>query len=278
MTEAPETQAPAVEAGQAPETGQGEWFNSFEGEDLGYIQNKGWHKENGIKDMLNSYKNLEKMKGVPEERLLKLPEGEDPEGWEKVYQKLGKPVNAEEYGFQKPEGVEIDENRMAWFSKTAHSLNLNKDQHNKLAAATIEYENSIVKQIEERATDERMQELTKLKDSWGKAYDERVELGKRAVREFVEDQGQIDKIEEAMGSNVAVIKLFAKIGEKIGEDKMPATEGDRSFGYSKEQAMADSAKLKAEIKADPIRLAAYNEGKGADYEKLERLRRQASGQ
>jgi hypothetical protein len=278
MTETPETQAPAeatADAGQAAETGQGaettqNWYNSFEGEDLGYIQNKGWAKDEGVKDMLNSYKNLEKMRGVPEDRILKLPEGEDPEGWNKIYEKLGKPSTVEEYAFQAPEGAEIDNERLGWFSNTAHELNLNKQQHNKLVQAAIEYENNIYNVQEEKAEAQRVKEIANLKDRWGAAYEEKLHLGKRAFKAFASESA-IEGLEKVMGSNAEVIEMFSKIGESISEDNLPQTEG-RQFGQTKEQMESEVAELKNEVKADPIRLAEFNKGKGADYEKLQRLR------
>lgn len=280
MTETPETQAPAegvaADAGQAAETGQGSsTFSSFAGEDLGYIQNKGWDKEGGIEKMVDSYKNLESMRGVPEDRLLKLPEGED--GWDDVYKKLGKPDTFEEYAFEAPEGADIDQGRMDWFSKTAHEANLTKAQHNKMVAASMEYESNIINAREEAAAEERTIELNDLKDKWGNAYDERVELGKRAVRAFASEDGMVDKLEDAMGSNAAVIKFFAKLGEGISEHKLPSAEGERQFGKTPAQYKDEITTLKNEIKGDPERLATFNNNIGADVEKLARLRKLANG-
>ena len=74
MTEAPATPAPdaaPAAEGQAADTGQGSNpFASFEGDQLGYIQNKGWDKEGGINKLVDSYKSLESMRGVPEDRIL----------------------------------------------------------------------------------------------------------------------------------------------------------------------------------------------------------------
>lgn len=279
MTDAPAIQAPTdgvtPESGQAADTGQGSNpFASFEGDALGYIQNKGWDKEGGITKLVDSYKSLESMRGVPEDRLLKLPEGED--GWDEVYKRLGKPDEVKGYDYNAPEGQEIDQGRMDWFNKLAHDLHLNKTQHNKLAEATQAYETEIFKGMEDKAGDERTIELNKLKDEWGNAYEERIELGSRAMRAFA-DKDTMNKLEDAMGSNSAVIRLFAKIGESISEHKLPAADGDRQFGQTPEMIADDIQTLKDEIKADPARLANFNKNIGADIEKLARLRKLANG-
>lgn len=283
MTETPETQAPAdtgVETGQAPEAGQGSqqgsnWYDAFEGEELGYIQNKGWDKEDGLQEFYKSYKNLEKMRGVPEDRLLKLPEGED--GWDEVYKKLGKPENPDGYSFEAKEGMELDQERLDWFSNMAHGLNLNKQQHNKLVEAAYDYESNIIKSYEEGQQQEREIAMNKLKDSWGNAYDERLELGKRAVRAFVDDMDVVDKLSDAIGSDAEVVRMFAKIGESLSEDKLPSVDGDRKFGYSREQAEADIVSLKNEIKSDRERLENFNKAIGSDFEKMQRLRKVVNG-
>lgn len=280
MTETPETQAPE-DAGQAAEKGkvqeQKQWFNYFEGEDLGYLQNKGWDKENGFQDMFKSYRNLEKMRGVSEDRLLTIPDGDDPDGWEKVYNKLGKPENPNDYSFQAPEGVELDEGRMEWFNSLAHKLNLNKQQHNEFVKNALEYENGLISEMNEAANQDRLLQLDELKKAWGNKYNERVELGARAIRSFGLSEDSINALEEAIGSNAEVIKLFATIGERLKEGDLPSNDGEGQFGKTREQYANDITSLKNEIKGDPVRLAEFNKGRGSDYEKLNKLRRLANG-
>lgn len=58
----------------------------------GYVENKGW-KDTGA--ILESYRNLERLRGVPEERLLRLPE--DPKDMGDVWNRLGRPETADGY-------------------------------------------------------------------------------------------------------------------------------------------------------------------------------------
>lgn len=276
--EAPATTAPTE--GQAAEGQGSNPFASFEGDDLGYIQNKGWDKEGGVQSLVKSYKNLEAMRGVPEDRILKLPEGE--EGWGEVYKKLGKPDALEGYDYKAPEGQEIDSGRMDWFNKLAHDLHLNKTQHNKLAEATQTYETDIFAGMETKAGEERVIELNKLKDEWGNAYEERVELASRAIRAFGVDEGAMNALEEVLDKggqkgNAAVMRMFAKIGESISEHKLPGADGERQFGQTPEMLEAEIQALFTEIKADPARLKNFNTNKGPDKDKIARLRKLQNG-
>jgi hypothetical protein len=270
--------APQADAGGAAPKA---WFDSFADEDKGYIQNKGWNNDDGTKNLLASYKNLEKLRGVPEDRLLKLPENlEDAEGMGKIYERLGRPEKPEGYEFKAPEGVELDASRMAWAASLAHSIGLNKAQHKALVENTLKFEGDIFKAQTEKAEQDRLQSFTKLKDEWGSAYEERKTLAERGLMRFMTDGGKegeaVAKLQQVMG-HAEVMKLFANIGGKIAEDQVPAGDGVRPFGYSPEQAKADKASLINELNADKTRLAAYNSGKGPDYEKMQRLIKIAAG-
>jgi hypothetical protein len=275
VTGQPDAGTPAIVAAEAPKT----WFDGFADEDRGYILNKGWDKEDGTKNLLTSYKNLEKLRGVPEERLLKLPEKiEDADGWSKVYEKLGRPEKPEGYEFKAPEGVELDAGRMSWAANMAHSIGLNKAQHKALVENTLKYETETQTAFAQKAEQERVTSLAKLNDEWGSAKDERVHLAERGLMHFMDDKSEaaVAKIQQVMG-HAEVMKMFAKIGESIGEDKIPSADGDRPFGYSPEQAKSDMQQLNAALAGDRKRLAAYNEGKGEDYEKMQKLLKIATG-
>lgn len=286
--EAPQNQAPA-DAGQAADAGQGatpqvnqaQWFDSFQNEDLGFIQNKGWNKPEGVKDMLTSYRNLEKLRGVPEDKLLKIPDAEDKSGWDKVYSKLGKPEVADNYKFEVPEGQQADTKKLDWFKGIAHNLNLTDKQYAGIAESVLNYENEANNAYETEQAQIRTEALDKLKTDWGKHYDERVELAARAVKAFVKNTEVVDKLESLIGTETAnadVIRLFADIGAKIGETNAILPDNERKFGYTREQALEDIRALKAEIKADPKRLDVFNKNSnGPDNIKLERLNKIAFG-
>jgi hypothetical protein len=294
MSEAAPNQQAPVNAGQAPVEGQAPvvsteskpWYDGYKlaPEDVGYIQNKGW-KESPTQ-VLNAYKNLEKFHGVPAEQLLKLPKSNDDQaGWDSVYTKLGRPAKAEDYGeFKAPEGVDasfVNTERVKWADGVAHKLGFTKAQRDGLLAATFEYEHSQYSDVGKQIELAQTAQLQELKKEWGAAFDERSELGRRAVRAFLpgnaeQNSAMLNAIEGAIGT-AAVLKLFSNIGQKIGEDKIPET-GIRPFGYTPEQAKSDIQQLKIELQGSKERLAVYNQGKGPDYEKMKKLNQIAHGQ
>lgn len=279
--------APAASPPAAPAAGDKPWYDGHitVPEDIGYIQNKAW-KTPG--DMLGAYKNLEKFHGVPPEQLLKLPKDmADEKAMGEVYTRLGRPETPEEYQFKAPDSlkdIKIDEGRMKFANGISHKLGLNKAQHNALVAATLEYENGIMSEAQKDVGRIQTEQMESLKKEWGDAYPERESLGRRAVRTFLpgtpeQKETLADAIEGALGTAITM-KLFANIGAKLGEDKIhEGDSGGRPFGYTPEQAKADMATLMIELK-DPTnkeRLTSYNQGKGKDYDTMQRLQRIAHG-
>lgn len=263
--------------GEGQQTADKAWYDGlgFKDEDVGYIQNKAW-KAPG--DVVNAYKNLEKFHGVPAEQIIKLPKDfADEKAMGDVYNRLGRPESADKYDYTAPEGVQVSEERMKWAKETAHKLGLNKSQFAALTNATLEYEGGLIKGMENELALKSETQMNDLKKEWGAAFDERKVLGQRAVRTFLPGDGEakeamLGAIEGAIGS-AAMLKLFANIGERLGEDQIISSNGDRPFGYTPQQAMADKQSLMAEL-SDPAnrsRLDAYNNGAGKDYDKMQQL-------
>ena len=267
-----------VQAGQAPE-GQGQqtqtaaWYEreGVSDEVKGYIQNKGW-KDDPLK-VVNAYQNLEKFHGVPPEQLIKLPKEGEP--LDDVYARLGRPEAPDKYEIKMPENIPADEQRLNGFREIAHKIGLNQKQVEALAQFDAEYMGSVITAHQAEAQQRQAAEMAGLKNEWGSAFEERSELGRRAVRAFlpegVDKADFLTKIEDAIGP-AAMLKMFSNIGQKIGEDKIhEATPGDRPFGFTPEMAKARLEELKNELKGDKTRLDTYNQGKGKDYEEIKRL-------
>jgi len=272
--------------GQSAENGAGNeneneakaWYD-VEGvtdEQKGFVQNKGW--DDPLK-ALTAYQELEKFQGVPADQLIKLPKDITEAGaLDEVYTRLGRPEKPEDYAeFEVPEGAAVDTGRMEFATKMAHGLGLNQAQRDAMISATMEYEGAIIEESAKQLEIEQSGQLEALKKEWGSAYAEREELGRRTVRaglpEGVDKEEALNKIEQAIGT-ANMLKMFANLGEQIGEDKVhDSGDGVRPYGFSPEQAKAEKAQLKEELK-DPSnkdRLRAYNEGKGVDYKRMEAL-------
>src|SRR4051812_7514574 len=91
---APSTGTPPPSTGTPPPSGgapaaPADWTAGLNEATRGFVENRGFKDPQTLAD---SYVNLEKLMGVPKDRLLQVPEkDDDAEGWGKVYNRLGRP-------------------------------------------------------------------------------------------------------------------------------------------------------------------------------------------
>lgn len=270
--DAGQAQAAPVESGQAEQF----WFDGAPDEIKGYIQNKGW--DDPLK-AVTSYQELEKFRGASEDQLVKLPKGDEP--WDSVWDKLGRPESPDKYELDLGD-AQVDSARFDMIKQVAHKIGLNSTQLQALAEADSAYANEFMENYKQERIRESENQLAELEREWGaKVFDERTEMARRAVRRGMPQGIDVDQtlnaIEEAIGS-ANMIKLFSNLAENSRgtEDRIPEGDGDRPFGYTPQQAQADRKALMLEIQADPARLAAYNQGGGKDYEKMQSLLKRMS--
>lgn len=286
QTEAPmETEvqeaAPSVEAGQA-EASQNDsaWYGTFDDELKGYVQNKGW--DDPIK-AVKSYQELEKFRGANEDQLLKLPSDPQAEGaFDKIWEKLGRPADASGYKVEFDGEITVDEARMSKYAEVAHKVGITQKQFEALAKLDAEYMGGLQTTHMEEIKQKQEQEYQALRSEWGSNADEREELSRRGLRSVLPDNQNADEmiasIEQAIGT-ANTLKLFANVGDRLArEDKIPAGDSDRPYGYTREQALADRKQLMTELSGDAERLKVYNTGKGVDYDKMSRFNKIIAGQ
>ena len=269
MTE--EAPADAGQVDTPADEGQA-WYESADDEVKGYIQNKGW--DDPLKAVA-SYQELEKFKGANENDLLKIPKAPEAEGaFDEIYAKLGRPESADKYELSLPDGVNVDEARLNAGRDAAFSLGLSQKQFEAMATFDAEYQAKAMEGYYSELAKTQEAEYNALREEWGDKADEREELSRRGLRAVLpqgDREAMAKAIEGAIGT-AATLKLFANIADHVSkEDRMPDSGGDRPFGYTKEQALADKKALMDELKGDRERLAAYNTGKGTDFEKMRRI-------
>ncbi|RTL11281.1 MAG: hypothetical protein EKK54_08105 [Neisseriaceae bacterium] len=209
---------------------QGNWYDSIADESLrNYVAER---KFGGIEDVIKANQSA-----------LALP-GDDatPEQLAEFYTKLGRPEKAEDYGLNVPEGVDPLFSQEA--GKWMHELGLNKkqaagltDKWNAFAQAAYQKQEADY-QRDQQAAD------SKIKEQYGKDYDQVKELASRAMRFIMPDITEDNhsetfaKIQGAIGAESA-FNLFAKLGrEFFAEHKFAGQNGGTTGVMTKEEAQA----------------------------------------
>lgn len=188
------------------------WMSGFNDDMKGYIQNKGFKAP---ADLADSYRNLEKLQGVPQDRLLKLPESFDSPEMRAVYERLGAPKDAKGYSLEVPkEGG--DSKLMEHFSNVFFEAGVPKAMAEKIVKSWNEYQGAAKTQMAESAKQAFSQSEAALKTEWGAAYDQNVNIAKEGVKVLGLSKEDIDAIASTRGHDNAM-KLFHKIGQSVGE-------------------------------------------------------------
>lgn len=198
----------------------------------------GERKWDSIDAMASSYQNLEKLKGVPEAELMRLPKAGDAEGWTAAMRKLGLPESADGY-----EGLDFGEKAsqqfMEWAKGAFHKAGLPPAAAKALAQEWNQYTESQMKELNDSLAMKQSEQQAALEKEWGAGYDNQVRAAKSAVREFGISEEMVNTLEESLGFD-GVMKLFANIGSKLGEDRFSdggsGHQGDIGGGMTPAQA------------------------------------------
>lgn len=238
----------------------------------GFAELKGWKD---VGQVIESYQGLEKLTGHPQERLVALPkDATDQAAWDRVYEKMGRPLKPEEYGLAAGEGA--DPEFAGWASKTFHKLGLSKTQAAEIAKEWTGYAQGLEQKMISEANTKSQLADTQLKTEWGAAYDQNVRQAQLAAREFGVKTEVVEALEDVMGYD-GVMKLFHNIGSKLGQAPFVAGgKGQTSFSG----AMTPDA-AKAQIKIyqsgqDPEFTKKYLAGDTEARQKMELLHRWAN--
>ena len=251
--------APGAGAGQGGDGGAGntgagagastDWTSGFNDELKGYVTSKGFKDPASV---LESYRNSEsligKLKGVGSERIIGLPEKADAPEWKDIWNKLGTPKEAKEYQFEMPkEGG--DEKFTEWAKTTMHKLNVPRSQAEGLIKEWNAYMGTKQQETQTGYQTQIAQQDEALKTEWGQAYEQNINLGKSAVREFGFTAEVVDALEKSMGYS-GVMKLMHTLGSKVGEDNFVGSGGggaDGSFGGGKLSPGQATAEISAKM-------------------------------
>jgi hypothetical protein len=258
-----------TDAGAAASTGAPAWNSGFDEDTSAYVQAKGWQSP---ADLLSSYRNLEKFAGGSK-NLLELPGADADDGaWAKVYDRLGRPESPDKYGLDVPQGG--DPELVNWFSNTAHKLGLSEKQAKALYGEWNSMTGTMQQQMIQQMSQQSEAAIGELKQEWGQAYDKMIDSGKRAVRALGLDESKLSEYESKLGT-ADMLKLFATLGQKMGEDSFEGGErsGSGSFGLTP----AVARQQVADLKMDRQFMQEYMNGNPDAVSKMKRLMEAAYG-
>jgi hypothetical protein len=153
------------------------------------------------------------------------------EDLQRFYKEVGLP-DLDKYEVKGPDGAQVNEEFMKNFREQAHKAGVMPKQAKALLDWYLGAESQTVKSANE-AKEKAVQEgLKGLRSEWGQGYDKNIAMGEMALRELGGDEMLQHVVKTGLGKDPAFIKLCAKMGEALGEDKLRGEDSRRFSGES----------------------------------------------
>lgn len=158
-----------------------------------------------------------------------------PAEWEAFYNKIGRPETADKYEtyvLKDDKGNVVyqpEEKEAADLKKFFHSMGLTAKQARQMQEYSAKYFHENMTAAEFARAQSAQQAQQALKQAWGDKFDQNVDTARATIKKFAgEDAEEILKFmdESGLGNNVPLVKLMAKIGESIMEDRGHRGGGD----------------------------------------------------
>jgi hypothetical protein len=148
------------------------------------------------------------------------------EEWGKFYKDIGVP-EADKYGVEAPKESTVDQDFFKGFKEQAHKAGLLPKQAQGLLNWYLGQEGTIKEKMEGAQKQRIEQGLTELKKEWGQGYDKEVAKARAAVKEFGDEKLTKYLNDSGLGNDPMLIRLLAKAGAVLGEDKIRGDGGGR---------------------------------------------------
>lgn len=218
-----------------------EWTGGLNDEMKGYVQNKGFK---GVTDVLESYRNYEKLQGVPQDRLLKLPENLDSDEGRSIFEKLGRPKEATGYSIDIPK-EHGDEKLASALREIGFKNNFTQKQMEGLVGWWNGRQAETLKNNTAAQEAAKVQSEANLKRDWGTAYEQNKETVTRAAINLELSDKELHSLGASLGADKSM-KLLLRLGQATGEHTFVGGGPGGGSHTSAEQAKSEIARLQGD--------------------------------
>lgn len=175
--------------------------------------------------------------------------------WNTIYSKLGRPDSAADYQFDGVQNLEAAE--ISSFAEAAHKAGLRPQQAQAMLGFMDNRDQGMFAQFEQGTQEAINEGYAELQREWGPALDEKISRATTALISLGlpyerDENGNayvplMDEIRlsdgRALGDHPTMIKLFADIADKLGEDTLAGAA--TTFEMTPKEAQAEKSSLTA---------------------------------
>ena len=180
-----------------------------------------------------------------------------PEVLDEFYNKLGRPEQASGYETPKENmpDVPVTKEQTDVFFQEAHRIGLNKQQAAALVRWQAEQAHSGMEMGQQQVDADLEQAVNTMRQEFGQAYDEKMDMAKKAAKQFGGDELMALLDSTGLGNEPALIKAFANIGKAVANDEVIGGGGRQGFMVSPSEAKVQISQLKR----DPNFMKSYQD-------------------
>ena len=260
------------------------WYSPLPADLQDYVQ------KNGLadKDPLAAFQaaaqsdiGLKAHMGVPASQLLKLPEGDNPDAWKAVWQRLGAPDSADKYDFttiRGPNNADLDAPSQAQVEAArgiAAKLNLPQSMAVQLAQEMVQRNIDAGTAAAADRSAQVQAGMAALRQNWAQNFDANSFVAQQAMKAFGMTPEQIATV-QGSPNVAAAMETWRQIGARIGEDKFVAGGGGGG-NQNIPMTKGDATSRLDELKNDSEWRTRWNAGGAAERREFERLTQLAAG-
>lgn len=181
-------------------------------------------KWTNIRQAVDAYTELEKFTGVGKH--LVIPEAEDAEGWNSVYDALGRPETHDKYEFEYGGDIELSEELTGQFKQFAHGLGLTQKQFNSLVNFQLDAVGAQSEAYNAQVEAQKQENIASLQLKWGANYETKI----KGARIIADSLGIYQTLEaKGLASDPVIIEMLDTIASRTSEDAItpqtPAVAG-----------------------------------------------------
>jgi hypothetical protein len=216
---------------QGGSQGTGSWLDTLPTEFKENASIKGFKS---VEDLAKSYIHAQSMIGA--DKVIVPGKSATDKDWEGVFSKLGRPESPDKYELKASE--KHDQEFLKSFKEVAHKSGLLPKQVENLYNfyGEVEKKQQEMAQVQmQRVVEANIQELKK---EWPDSdYERNLGVAKKAVDQFLGDDGKKWLNESGIGNDPQMIKFMHKLGVAMSEDRIKG-EGGVSLNESRESAQS----------------------------------------
>jgi len=238
-----------VTGGQQPPAAATTWVDTLPQElrgnpSLAQFQGKSWDEVGPT--IAKSYVETKSMIGA--DKILKPSDKWTDKEYDAFYNQLGRPEAPDKYSMpevQMPEGLKLDDAKIAERKALYHKAGLTDKQAKALIEADLTFVKSSYEADKQSTESAKLTAESALKQEWGDKYTANIELARSVVAKFGDEQFARYIEESGLGNDPRLIKMLAKAGQGLMEDRATG-KGGTDIVPNSAAAMAELNQLKGD--------------------------------